>query len=301
MWDFAESNLFCTSTQNWMAQVKWVAKAVEYLPSYANIGKAYQADAATANFTGTGPIIVTDPPYYDNIGFADLSDFFYVWLRPLLRGIYPDLFASILVPKEDEMVAAPRFDNPGERFEKMMGNALQLMRERSSQEFPSSIFYAYKQEDENRDGRASTGWETMLSALVSAGFQIVGTWPMRTERQGRPRSLDSNALASSVVLVCRPRPTNAPVAATRREFVDALRAELPPALAQMQAGNIAPVDLAQAAIGPGMAVFHRTLGDLPVAKDIVVTTPEEISRRGHIVGGVLCAALREGKAIYERS
>ena len=270
LWDFAESNPFCTATQNWMAQVEWVAKVVERLPIDVNPGESHQADASTTTYASNGPVIVTDPPYYDNIGYADLSDYFYIWLRPLLRGVYPDLFGSILTPKEEEMVAAPvRFDNPRQRFEELLNRTLELVRERCSPGFPSSIFYAYKQQEEEKDGRTSTGWETMLAALVDAGFQIVGTWPMRTERANRPRAQDSNALASSVVLVCRPRPEEAPVA-TRRQFLDALEKDLPIALDQLTyESHIAPVDLAQAAIGPGMEVYSRygrveTIGGDPV-------------------------------------
>ena len=256
VWDFAEVNPFSNSTQNWMAQIEWISAVIERLPAKINNGVAYQANASLTTQDKAGLVIATDPPYYDNIGYADLSDFFYVWLRPLARSIYPELFASILSPKEDELVAAPRFDNPKERFEKLMGETLELIHQRCTNEFPFSIFYAYKQQEKEYEGRSSTGWETMLSALLSAGFQIIGTWPLRTERQGRPRSVDSNALASSIVLVCRPRADDTSLA-TRREFADSLKAELPPALAQMQSGNIAPVDLAQAAIGPGMAVFTR--------------------------------------------
>ena len=256
MWDYAESNPFCTSTQNWMAQIEWIAKVIERLPNNVNYGEVYQSDASITSHADKGPVVVTDPPYYDNIGYADLSDFFYVWLRPLLRDIYPDLFAGIMTPKNEEMIAAPQFENADARFEKLMGKTLQLIRQRCSPDFPSSIFYAYKQQEQERDGVSSTGWETMLTALVNAEFQIVGTWPMRTERPGRTRQIASNALASSVVLVCRIRSLNATVA-TRREFVNTLKAELPSALVQMQSGNIAPVDLAQAAIGPGMAVFTR--------------------------------------------
>ena len=258
MWDFAESNPFCNATQNYMAQIEWVAKVVERLPPSVNMGECHQADATTTIYAGNGPVIVTDPPYYDNVGFADLSDFFYVWLRPLLRDTYPDLFSGILTPKSEEMVAEPsRFENSRERFEKMMRDTLRLVRERATSNFPSSIFYAYKQQEEVRDGITSTGWDTMLTALVNAGFRIVGAWPMRTERSARPRSLESNALASSVVLVCRPRDADAPIA-TRRQFIDALGENLPAALDHLtREGHIAPVDLAQAAIGPGMEIYSR--------------------------------------------
>ena len=258
VWDFAEANPFSTSTQNYMVHVERVAEAVERTPPYMSAGKVHQADASTTIHADSGPVIVTDPPYYDNIGYADLSDFFYVWLRPLLRDIYPALFAGILTPKEEEMIATPfRFDNSRDRFRDLLEKTLQLIRERCTDESPSSIFYAYKQHEEEGEGIASTGWETMLAAIVSAGFQIIGTWPMRTELANRQRSLGSNALASSVVLVCRPRPADAPVA-TRRQFIDALNRELPNALDQLtQKGHIAPTDLAQAAIGPGMQIYSR--------------------------------------------
>ena len=258
LWDFAETNIFSTSTQNWMAQVAWVAEAVASLPVDVNSGEVRQADAATTIHADKGPVIVTDPPYYDNIDYADLSDFFYVWLRPLLRDIHPELFAGILTPKAEEMTAIPgRFDDPRQRFEDLLGQTLRLIRERCSPEFPSSIFYAYKQQEDEREGRTSTGWETMLTAVVNADFEIVGTWPMRTERSARSNAMGANALASSIVLVCRPRPEDAPPA-TRREFMDALEAELPAALYHLnRESHIAPVDLAQSAIGPGMQVYSR--------------------------------------------
>ena len=257
IWDFAETNMFCASTQNWMAQVEWIAKTLERLPRNMNSGEVHQADAATTIHADCGPVIVTDPPYYDNISYAELSDFFYVWLRPLLRDLYPDLFAGILVPIEDEMIAAPRFENSRDRFENLLNQTLQLIRERSSPDFPSSIFYAYKQQEEERHGQTSTGWDTVLTALVNAGFQIVGTWPMRTERSARSNALGTNSLASSVVLVCRPRDENARVA-NRREFLDELEAALPVALNQLtRESHIAPVDIRQAAFGPGMEVYSR--------------------------------------------
>ena len=258
VWDFAEPNVFSDSTQNWLNQIEWVAKAVERLPSGVNQGITHQADASKTIHVDSGPVIVTDPPYYDNIGYADLSDFFYVWLRPSLRNIHPNLFAGILSPKAEEMAALPsRFTNPRQRFEDLLSRTLRLIRERCSPQFPSSIFYAYKQQDEEREGLTSTGWETMLNAVVDAGFEILGTWPIRTEKLNRPNSFGANALASSVVLVCRPREENAPPA-TRREFYDALEEELPTALDHLnRQSHIAPVDLAQAAIGPGMQVYSR--------------------------------------------
>ena len=257
IWDFAEVNYFSESTGNWMAQISWIAKAVEHVPAIPNMGEAHQADASTTIHAEDGPVIVTDPPYYNNINYADLSDFFYVWLRPLLRDTYPDLFAGILTPKTDEMIAAPRFDNPRQRFERSLRKTFELIRNRCTDDYPSSIFYAYKQQEEQRGGQTSTGWETILNALIMTGFQIVGTWPMRTELSNRPNSLDANSLASSVILVCRPRPADAPIC-TRRQFFGELRSELPKALRQLtHQGHIAPTDLAQAAIGPGMEIYSK--------------------------------------------
>ena len=257
VWDFPECNPFSESAGNWSAEVEWVVEALQRTPIQANEGRTYQANASTTIHAANGPVIVTDPPYYDNIHYADSSDFFYIWLRRVLRDIYPDLFAGIQVPKGEEMIASRfRFENPRQRFEQLLSQTLQLIRDRCSPEFPSSIFYAYKQQEEEREGRASTGWETMLEALVKAGFQINGTWPMRTEYTGNLKK-NVNALASSVVLVCRPRPEDAP-SATRREFLNTLESELPTALDHLtREGHIAPVDLAQAAIGPGMQVYSR--------------------------------------------
>ncbi|MGH7904535.1 MAG: DUF1156 domain-containing protein [Candidatus Dormibacteraceae bacterium] len=204
----------------------------------------------------------SDPPYYDNVGYADLSDFFYVWLRRSLKDIYPADFSTLLVPKTQELVANPyRFGdkaNAEKHFEHGLAAAFTRMREIHLAEFPLTVFYAFKQaEDASGDGHpASTGWETMLEALLRSGFAIDGTWPMRSELGNRMRNLDSNALASSIVLVCRPRRADAPVT-TRKDFLAELKGELPGALKNLQQGNIAPVDLAQAAIGPGMGVFSR--------------------------------------------
>ncbi|MCL6451975.1 MAG: hypothetical protein K6T75_11835, partial [Acetobacteraceae bacterium] len=205
--------------------------------------------------------VSTDPPYYDNVGYADLSDFFYLWLRRALRPVFPDLFATVAVPKAEELVAAPyRHGSKAEAesfFLQGMTQAMRRLAEQAHPAFPVSIYYAFKQVEENgEEGISSTGWETFLDAVIRAGFAITGTWPMRTERGGRTISIGTNALASSIVLVCRRRPEDA-ATATRREFLNALRAELPRALAHLQRSNIAPVDLAQAAIGPGMAVFTR--------------------------------------------
>ena len=257
IWDYPETTPFSTTAGSWVVQLHMVSSVVEKMHSDANASKAYQVEASSSNMPDEGQVIITDPPYYDNISYAELSDFFYVWLRPSLRETYPDLFGGMLVPIDEEMIAAPRFDNARERFEQLLGKSLRLMRERCSDEFPSSIFYAYKQQEEEREGRASTGWEMMLSSVISAGFQIVGAWPMRTELSNRSNAMEANTLASSVVLVCRPREESAPTG-TRTQFLQELMRELPAALDHLtHDGHIDPVDLRQAAIGPGMQVYSR--------------------------------------------
>ncbi|MYK43262.1 MAG: hypothetical protein F4039_04140 [Gammaproteobacteria bacterium] len=203
-----------------------------------------------------------------NIQYADLSDFFYLWLRPLLRDIYPELFAGMMTPRDEEIVAAPRFENPSQHFENLLGKALVRIRQHCSEEFPSSIFYAYRQQKKERDGIASTGWETMLTGIINAGFKIVGTWPLRTERTTGTK-IEVNALASSILLVCRPRSEDAP-AITRNEFLQDLKKEMPSALDRLTLiANIRPVDLAQAAIGPGMEVYSRYSKVVRVSGEIV--------------------------------
>ncbi len=269
IWDFAEGNPFADAAGTWNLILDKIPKVLEYMPTSSNQGQVHQADATTTIHASNGPVIVTDPPYYNNISYAELSDFFYVWLRPMLRDLHPNLFASMMVPTQEEMIAAPRFDDADLRFEVLMGKTLKLIRQHCSPEFPSSIFYAYKQQEKKRNGVASTGWETMLTALVNAGFQIVGTWPMRTEASGRSNALSANALASSVVLVCRPRPEDAPMA-SRRDFINALRREMPPRLEQLTTeGHIAPVDLRQAAIGLGMSVYSRYSSVATLAGEVV--------------------------------
>ena len=281
-WDFAESNPFSTSTQNWTGKIEGIAKVIENLPVPANNGDVYQTDASTTIYATDRPVIVTDPPYYDNIQYAELSDFFYVWLRPLLRDSYPELFAGMITPKDEEIVAAPRFENPAQHFEELLGKAFLQMRQYCSEGFPSSIMYAYKQHKEERDGRTSTGWETMLTSIVNAGFQIVGTWPLRTERTtGLKREV--NSLVSSILLVCRPRPEDAP-AITRTEFLQELKKEMPPALDRLtRLTNTRPVDLAQAAIGPGMEVYSRyskvtrISGEIVLIREVLMHINNEIA------------------------
>ena len=259
VWDFAEGNPFSESSGNWLNNIDWCAKASINLPGNAQ-GASFQIDAMSQGTTWD-KVVSTDPPYYDNIGYADLSDFFYVWLRRSLLASFPDLFATLAVPKAEELVATPYRHGNKQKAEDFfldgMTSAMQGLAKQSHPAFPISIYYAFKQSETNDvSGITNTGWETFLGAVFKAGFSLGGTWPVRTEMRTRQVGMTTNALASSIVLVCRPRPADAPLI-TRREFVDALKSELLEALKKMQQGNIAPVDLAQAAIGPGMAIFTR--------------------------------------------
>ncbi len=258
-WDFAEANTFADTGGSFAIAIDKGAMAIDAFPA-SPFATAGQLDAA-AQTVSLDKIVSTDPPYYDNIGYADLSDFFYVWLRRSLRAIFPDLFATLAVPKAEELIATPYRHGTKEKAERFfldgMTEAMHRLAEQAHPAFPVTIYYAFKQsESDGEDGTASTGWETFLDAVIRAGFSISGTWPMRTEGSGRMVAKGTNALASSIILVCRERPVSA-ATATRREFVSALKAELPGALAHLQRGNIAPVDLAQAAIGPGMGVYTR--------------------------------------------
>ncbi|WP_297905465.1 DUF1156 domain-containing protein [Metallibacterium sp.] len=259
VWDFAESNPLSDSSGNFAGGIVSIVAGLNSMcPTAA--GHVCQADAQSQAIAAD-KVISTDPPYYDNIGYADLSDFFYVWLRHSLRPMFPDLFATVAVPKAEELVATPYRHGSKEKAETFfldgMTRAMHRLAEQAHPAFPVTIYYAFKQaESDGADGTTNTGWDTFLAAVIEAGFGISGTWPIRTELDRRMIGSGTNALASSIVLVCRPRAADAPTA-TRREFVTALKAELPQALAHLQAGNIAPVDLAQAAIGPGMAVYTR--------------------------------------------
>ena len=259
VWDYAEANPFSNSSGCFDNMLEWVKKCILEFPA-SQTAEVGQFDAQRD--CGLRDIMVsTDPPYYDNIGYADLSDFFYVWLRQSLRDTYPELFSTMLVPKAEELIATPyRHDGSMEEakdfFEDGMLSACKQMHLYARENIPVTIYYAYKQSDADADGTASSGWETMLSAIIKAGFSITGTWPMSTERSSRTIGIGTNALASSIVLVCRKRPADAPQA-TRRNLINLLRRELRPALKQLQDSNIAPVDLAQSAIGPGMGVFSR--------------------------------------------
>lgn len=267
VWDYAESNVFSNSTGSYNNLHERLTKAFVSF-GMSPQGKAVQLDAQT-DCELRDIMVSTDPPYYDNIGYADLSDFFYVWMRKALSNTFPELFHTMLVPKAEELIATP-FRNEGSMekakkyFEDGMLSAFQNVYKYAKEDVPVTIYYAFKQsdiDDENIESdetgqSASSGWETMLNAIINAGFTITGTWPMRTEKPGRTRGNGSNALASSIVLVCRKRPADAPQT-TRRNLVNQLRRELRPALKQLQESNIAPVDLTQSAIGPGMGVFSR--------------------------------------------
>ena len=258
VWDYAECNPFSASTGNWVAMVNWVWKAVSICNGRTS-STAIQLDAMSNGYHNPC-IISTDPPYYDNIGYADLSDFFYVWLRRSLKDYFPSLFSTLLVPKTEELVATPYRHGSKQKAEKFfiegMTKAMQHLAQQHHRDFPTTIYYAFKQAEQKEEGLASTGWATFLQAIISAGLAVTGTWPMRTELSNRLVGSGTNALASSVVLVCRHREKNSPVT-TRADFVRTLTLELPAALQTLQETSIAPVDMAQAAIGPGMAIFTR--------------------------------------------
>lgn len=261
VWDFAEGNPFSNSSGCYDNLLEWVYKSLSLLPA-GPFGIAKQFDAQS-DCDLRNIMVSSDPPYYDNIGYADLSDFFYVWMRRSLKGTYPKLFRTMLVPKAEELIATPyRHDGSMEDardfFEDGMLQTCRQIYKYAREDVPVTIYYAYKQSETDADDgqSASTGWETMLNAIVQAGFAITGTWPMRTERAGRTIGNGTNALATSVVLVCRKRPDDAPFT-TRRNFINELKRELRPALKKLQQSNLAPVDLAQSSIGPGMGIFSK--------------------------------------------
>lgn len=262
-WDFAEGNPFSLSSGNLLNCMEWIWKTISNYPALVS-GSACQSDAQTQSISHD-KVISTDPPYYDNIGYADLSDFFYVWMRRSLRNIYPELFGTMAVPKEEELVATPYRHGGKEAAEQFflegMTAAMHNLATQAHPAFPVTIYYAFKSSDTDDKGTGNTGWETFLAAVLKAGFTITGTWPMRTELGNRMIGKDTNALASSIVLVCRRRPEDAEVI-ERREFLNELRAAMPNALRDMMGKDgvsspIAPVDLAQAAIGPGMEIFSK--------------------------------------------
>ncbi|HSO83751.1 DUF1156 domain-containing protein [Thiocapsa sp.] len=277
-WDYAELNTLLDGTGSFLGAVEWTAESIQGVAAGfgSSFGSSDQFDA-TSQPVSLNKLVSTDPPYYDNIGYADLSDFFYVWLRRSLKPVFPDLFATLAVPKAEELVATPyrhgSKEKAGTFFLNGMTQAMRRLAEQAHPAFPVTIYYAFKQAETKGDaGTTNTGWDTFLAAVIEAGFAITGTWPMRTELGNRMIGSGANALASSIVLVCRKRPADAPTA-TRRDFITALKNELPRALRLLQGlpsrdltphssllfsrTGIAPVDLAQAAIGPGMAVYTR--------------------------------------------
>ncbi len=264
-WDYSEGNPFSESSGNWLFNIDWVAKAVRLFPARAS-GTVAQQDAQT-QLTSKDKLISTDPPYYDNIAYADLSDFFYVWLRRSLRNTFPELLSTIAVPKAEELIAAPHRQGSKTKAEEFflngMTKAMHQIVEQAHPEAPVTIYYAFKQSDsDSSSGTSSSGWETFLGAVLKAGFQLTGTWPLRTELSNRMIGAGTNALASSIVLVCRKRPESA-ATISRREFQRQLNMALPVALDEMTRGAcderspVAPVDLSQAIIGPGMAIFSK--------------------------------------------
>lgn len=257
VWDYTESNPFSNSSGNFMGQVTWIVKSIAHTPAGISTN-VIQADAATRDYSDL--VVSTDPPYYDNIGYADLSDYFYVWLRQSLADIYPSVVGTMLTPKTEELIANPYRHGDKQQAEEFFVDGFNAVFKRiragANLEVPLTVYYAYKQQDVKADGTASTGWHTLLDGLIGAGWEITATWPMRTETSNRLIASGTNALASSIVLACRPRPADAPTT-TRRAFAAALKSELPEALRTLMQGKIAPVDLAQAAIGPGISVYSR--------------------------------------------
>jgi len=264
-WDFAEAPPFGNTSGNWLSGIEWISKALELFPATGD-GYASQEDAALQSIS-MQKVISTDPPYYDNIGYADLSDYFYVWLRRTLRPLFSSLFATVAVPKAEELVATAYRHGGKEKAEAFflegMTRAMQRLASQAHSSLPVTIYYAFKQSETQSDtGTSSSGWETFLDAVIRSGFSLTGTWPMRTERGARSVSIGTNALASSIVLVCRPRPVTAETV-SRRAFLRELNQVLPEALDEMTRGSgeerspVAPVDLSQAIVGPGMAVFSK--------------------------------------------
>jgi len=257
VWDFAEPNPLGDVGGSWKMCLDKVCKAIEALPANS-IGSVSQKDARNADYSNM--VVSTDPPYYDNVPYADLSDYFYAWMRPALKSVYPNLFGTVATPKSEELVADQMRqggqDAASKYFEDGFKDVFKNIVEKTEADSVLTVYYAFKQTDSvSDDGTSvSTGWETILSALIDSGLAITATWPVKTEGAGRIRSIGSNALASSIVLACRRRATNAEVL-TRRNFVSTLKSQLPSSLLELQQGSIAPVDLAQAAIGPGMAIF----------------------------------------------
>jgi putative DNA methylase len=258
-WDFAELNTLLDGSGSFVGALDWTAESLDALLSPTS-GQIFQIDAPANSYPIRPVVISTDPPYYDNIGYSDLSDFFYVWLRRSLNAVWPELFRRLQTPKDEELVASPyrhsSKDAAEAHFMDGMTRALSAMRDAVCAQIPLAIYYAYKQSEISVEGINSPGWASFLQAAMNAGLMVDGTWPMRTELANRMVGSGANALASSIVLACRPRPADAR-ATTRRDFIAELRRELPEALTRMKAGGTHPVDVPQSALGPGMAVFSK--------------------------------------------
>lgn len=296
VWDFCEANVLSTTTGGFFNALKWVWGFLPTVPAKPECS-ATQADAQTQDLS-RNRVISTDPPYYDNIGYADLSDFFYVWLRRSLRDVYPKLLATVGVPKAEELVATPYRhggkDNAESFFMNGMTEAMSRLATLAHPVMPVTIYYAFKQSEINNAQEAtSTGWETFLNAVIHSGFEITGTWPLRTERSTRLVGQNASMLASSILLVCRKRADDARTI-TRREFDNILRVELPQAIKVLQSGNVAPVDLAQASIGPGMAIYTRFAKILSASGELL-SVGEALAR----INAVLDEALAEQEGDFD--
>ncbi len=286
-WDFAEGNHFSKSSGNFTNHLEWGCKFLRIGASCRAGAQASQEDASVRIMI-PGTILSTDPPYYDNISYADLSDYFYLWLRRSLRKVLPKHTESILVPKKDELIASTHRHGGKKAAEKFFLDGMTSLAARwvqsTSQDYPATIYYAFKQAEIKKEGIASTGWAVFLGALMEAGFEIRGTWPMRTEMANKIGK-KANMLASSIVLVCRQRPSDAEVI-TKREFIELMEQELPPALAELQHANLSPVDLPQSAIGPGMAIFSRHAKVIK-GDGSAMTVTEALQLINHELGGIL--------------
>ncbi|WP_313535539.1 DUF1156 domain-containing protein [Arsenicicoccus bolidensis] len=260
-WDFGEGNPFGNSSGSITKMLESMCESISRLPAGGN-PSVRQADASTRPGSG---LLNTDPPYYDNIVYSDLSDFFYVWLRKSLSSIHPSLFNTLLTPKSEELVANKYRHEGKEAAKQFFENGFRAVfsqeREHAESDFPILVYYAFKQTESSSEGEASSGWETILEGMIRSGWTVTATWPVRTESAGRMVSVGTNALASAIVLALRPRPQGAP-SIDRRTFIRTLKSELPHALRHIHHGAIAPVDLPQAAIGPGMRIFTRYSGVL---------------------------------------
>lgn len=297
-WDYAEVNPFGGSVGDWMQTVETSCRALPLVEPHGPASTVVQRDARQAGVGLEGQcLIVTDPPYFAAIGYADLSDYFYSWLRMALRNVYPDLFATIASPKEGELIAELARHESKEASKQYFINgfteAFTSLRLASRPDLPMLIVYAYKEQESESEAQVSGGWEAMLEAVIRSGLSIVGTWPIHGTGPQRLVGLGNNALATYVVLVCRPRPA-ASARISRRELVSALRSELGPAIQVLQSAAVAPVDLAQAVIGPGIAAFTRFLSVLETDG-----TPMTVRSALLLINSVLAEVLDEQEGEFD--